>query len=283
MKRFLAALLCAVVLCAAAPAVAEGPAWITGFGRTYITIGNYHLPLPQGMKLVTEDEDESGITQNYMLEDGAEGKIKAVSLVENKIENVETLCAEAEDWKTMVDEAIVPYISNTERLTETVTRSYNLDELIFARLEAKGTDNGKYYNICFVRGKGDVLSITAIGDEPLEGEKMMESNLYYGDNYGFTPVHYPTICKYPDVFDGFHALIEGEILKISKEDSGILLLVNTGEAEEYIVYVPAISLPDYKLTEGDQIKAYVGLKGLRRYNTITLPYAFALGVDLIDK
>lgn len=171
MKRFLAALLCAVVLCAAAPAVAEGPAWITGFGLTYITIGNYHLPLPQGMKLVTEDEDESGITQNYMLEDGAEGKIKAVSLVEYKIENVETICEEPADWKTMVDEAIVPYISNTERLTETVTRSYNLNELVFARLEAKGTDNGKYYNICLVRGKGDALSITAIGDEPLEGEK----------------------------------------------------------------------------------------------------------------
>lgn len=138
MKRFLAALLCAVVLCAAASAVAEGPAWITGFGLTYITIGNYHLPLPQGMKLVTEDEDESGITQNYMLEDGAEGKIKAVSLVEYKIENVETICEEPADWKTMVDEAIVPYISNTERLTETVTRSYNLNELASPGWKRKG-------------------------------------------------------------------------------------------------------------------------------------------------
>lgn len=291
MKRFLAALLCAVVLCAAASAVALEPVWMTLRDYHWVTIGDYHLTLPEGMVLVSEDEDESSITQNYKLEDGAEGEIKAVVLVRHKIENVETLCESEENWKTMVDVVTVPQIDNTERLTETVTSSYNLNELILARLEAKGTNNGKYYNFCLVRGKGDVLTITAIGDSPIEGETMMENNLYYGDEYGYTPINYKEIRRYPDRYYGFHAIIDGEVTQVmGSREEGFELRVATakGEKDELVIYVPQIAMPDYNFLDGDKIKAYVVLQGEESFTTvagatITVPYAGAMGIGLKDK
>lgn len=58
MKRFLAALLCAVVLCAAAPAVALEPVWMTLRDYHWVTIGDYHLTLPDGMVLVAEKKGQ---------------------------------------------------------------------------------------------------------------------------------------------------------------------------------------------------------------------------------
>lgn len=291
MKRIFAALVCAVVLCAAAPAVALEPVWMTLRDYHWVTIGDYHLTLPENMVLVTEKEDESSITQNYKLEDGAEGEIKAVVLIKRKIENVEVLCESEENWKTMVDVVTVPQIANTERLTETVTKSHNINELIFARLEAKGTSNGQYYNICLVRGKGDALSIIAIGDEPIEGKTLMEKHLYYGDEYGYTPIDYKEIRRYPERYYGFYAIIEGEVLQVmGSREEGFELRVATakGEKDELVIYVPQIAMPDYNFLDGDKIKAYVVLQGEESFTTVagatvTVPYAGAMGIGLKDK
>nr|DAH81030.1 MAG TPA: hypothetical protein [Caudoviricetes sp.] len=291
MKRFLAALVCAVVLCVAASAVALEPVWMTLRDYHWVTIGDYHLTLPEKMVLVTEEEDENGVSQSYVLEDGAEGKIEAVVLIKRKIENVEVLCETEENWKTVVDVVTVQQIANTERLTETVTNSHNLNELIFARLEAKGTNDGKYYNFCFVRGKGDVLTITAVGDAPIEGETIMEKHLYYGEEYGYTPINYKEIRRYPDRYYGFYAIIEGEVLQVmGSREKGFELRVATakGEKDELVIYVPRISMPDYNFLDGDKIKAYVVLQGEESFTTVagatvTVPYAGAMGIGLKDK
>lgn len=291
MKRIFAALLCAVVLCAAATAVALEPVWMTLRDYHWVTIGDYHLTLPEKMVLVTEEEDENSITQNYKLEDGAEGEIKAIVLIKRKIENVEVLCESEENWKTMVDVVTVPQIVNTERLTETVTKSHNINELIFARLEAKGTSNGQYYNICLVRGKGDALSIIAIGDEPIEGKTLMEKHLYYGDEYGYTPIDYKEIRRYPERYYGFYAIIEGEVLQVMgsrKEGFELRVATAKGEKDELVIYVPQIAMPDYNFLDGDKIKAYVVLQGEESFTTVagatvTVPYAGAMGIGLKDK
>lgn len=289
MKRFLAALLCAVVLCAAAPAVALEPVWMTLRDYHWVTIGDYHLTLPEGMVLVAEDKDNSSIVQNYALEDGAEGKITDIMLSVRRFTELKTLYPTENEWKNMVDEELVPNLEHMTRLTETETNSYNIDELLFARAELKGTE-GKYYNICMVRDSKTVLTITAIGDNPIEGETMMENNLYYGDEYGYTPINYKEIRRYPDRYYGFHALIEGEVTQVmGSREKGFELRVATakGEKDELVIYVPQISMPDYNFLDGDKIKAYVVLQGEESFTTVagatvTVPYAGAMGIGLKD-
>ena len=290
MKRFLAALLCAVALCAAAPAVALEPVWMTLRDYHWVTIGDYHLTLPDGMVLVAEKKDNSSITQNYALEDGAEGEITDIMLSVRRYTELETLYPTENEWKTMFDGELVPGLENMTRLTETETNSFNIDELLFARAELKGTE-GRYYNVCLVRGKKTVLNIVAIGDDPIEGETTMENNLYYGDEYGYSPINYKEIRRYPDRYYGFHAIVEGEVTQVmGSREKGFELRVATakGEKDELVIYVPQIAMPDYNFLDGDKIKAYVVLQGEESFTTVagatvTVPYAGAMGIGLKDK
>ena len=60
------------------------------------------------MVLVAEKKDNSSITQNYALENGAEGEITDIMLSVRRYTELETLYPTENEWKTMFDGELVP-------------------------------------------------------------------------------------------------------------------------------------------------------------------------------